>query len=102
MGAVAENIVLVLTPSNRPVERCAEKLQTFRAQDDGYAYLEYAPMTPKDQLFPEDLAVTSSLGASESPSRLLGSGHRGRSPEIRAVPWDADQWQSRARRMNGA
>lgn len=57
---------LILTPSRRLVTRCAEKLRAFRAQDDGYAYVEYGPLTPRDRLVPEDLAVTLALNSRAS------------------------------------
>jgi len=62
------------------VEEAEKRLLEYR-KDPGYKYLDYKPLTPPDQLFLEDLAVTllvnsqARLGTAMSMVRPVNIGH---------------------------
>jgi hypothetical protein len=77
---------LTLSPSRRRVDACADKLRGFRAQDGGYAYIEYEPQTPPDRLLPEDLAVTLAFNSRASGTAFRSLMRRAADLDLSVLP----------------
>lgn len=70
----------------RVVEQADVLLDRFRREDIGSDYYDYKPLTPLDQLVPEDLAVTLLVNSQAGRRAFQSLATRGHTVDLRALP----------------
>lgn len=70
----------------RVVDQAAVLLDRFRREDIGSGYYDYKPLTPLDQLVPEDLAVTLLVNSQAGWRAFQSLDARGHTVDLRVLP----------------
>ena len=70
---------------DRAIRDAETRLAEYRT-DDGFRYYEYSSVTPRDRLFPEDLAVTLAMNSMVRVGAFKSVQDRGSSLDLSALP----------------